>query len=121
MSLDESPGLWRLFKVSLLILLDDSEARSELTTSQDVEAALDFFFSVLVRNTAQRHIIETLLLVLTFFTSFIFKFVLGLVPNLFSLVSRVLFYQSLLIINLHVHRVVHQSLSKPIISLLTYF
>jgi hypothetical protein len=94
-----------------LIFLDNCEASSELSTSKNVEAALNFFFGMLVRNSAKRHIFETLLFLLTFFASFIFKLVFGLVPNLFGFVSRVLFNQSLLIVNLHVYWVVHKSLS----------
>ena len=107
MLLDESPGLWRLLEVSLLIFLDDSEARSELSTSNNVKVPLDFFFGMLVRNSAKRHIFETLLFLLTFLASLILKLVFSLVPNLFGFVSRVLFNQSLLIVNFHVHWIVH--------------
>ena len=110
MLLNQSPGLWRFLQVCLLILLYNCEACRELSSGKNVEATLHFFFSMLVRNSAKRHIIETLLFLLTFFTSFIFKLVFGLVPYLFSLVSCVLFNQSLFIVNLHVYWIIHESL-----------
>jgi len=109
------PGLLWFLKVRLLLALDNVQAAGEVSSSQNIEATLDLFFGVLVRNAAERHMLETLLFREAFLASMVFKLVFCLVPDLFSFVSCVFLNQSLLVVHLHVYWVVHQTFPNQLL------
>jgi len=99
----------------LLHALDNVQAAGEVSSSQNIEATLDLFFGMLVRNAAERHMVETLLFREAFLASMVFKLVFCLVPDLFSFVSCVFLNQSLLVVHLHVNWVVHQTFPNQLL------
>lgn len=78
-----------------------------LTISQDVEATIHLFFCMFMRDSAQSHLINTVLFSKSFFADLDLNLLSNLIALLFVFVTDVLFNQTMRILNLHVNWIIH--------------
>ena len=91
--------------------LDFGETSAQLSPTQDVITTVHLFLNPFKGNLFEGHNAETFLLGNVFFARDLLRVVSNLVPLLFVLFSQIFLSQAFLVLNLHVDRVVHQSLA----------
>jgi hypothetical protein len=85
------PSLSWLLDELLLILFDKSQCVWQLASSQDIVTSFDWLLGVLVRNAAESHLVEAVLLGQAFLTCHYFDLLTDFVALLLVFVSDVLF------------------------------
>jgi hypothetical protein len=105
---DHVPSLRRFLHEAGRIKL--GKTSSQITVSQNVETAVEFFLDAQVRDLLERHVVESLVFCEALIPDSRLSDVLGLVALLFVLFALILFFESLFIFNCHADGVVHHAL-----------
>lgn len=82
-----------------------------VTVSEDVKVASDHLLSVLMALASQRHLVETILLSEALLSCHDLYLLANFVALLLIFVPDILLIEALLIFNLHIDRVVHQTVT----------
>lgn len=105
------PGLARLLQIILLLVLQNGETVVKVSIRQNVIVAVDLLLSVLVADSTQGHLVNTVLFCEALLSDLNLDLLAHLVPLLFVLVTNVFIDKSLLIFDLHVDWVIHKSIT----------
>ena len=113
-SRDRLPRLGWLMQVILLVLLDNSEGRGQLSIGHDVEPPVHLLLSVLMRNTLEGHVLQSVELCKRLLASSLLDVEAHLEALLFVFVSDVLLEKASLVFDLHVDWVVHKTITAQL-------